>query len=162
MVDRVKYTETMTDHFYDITKPVTYGEDDEACNMAIEWFSEAIGDECERAFHQGWTGWNRPSECTVEHLTAKMKKAFSEGDVVKVGVYLMMLYGRGVTNFEHSEIKKRLATIGERMERLIKAEEVVAEFADVDQRDPVWSGIRTEIDDLDRERKRLLKKLGSN
>ena len=152
--------ETLTERVYDCTKPVTYDEDDEACNIGIEMFANAIGDQCEGAWHRGWSGWNRHAECTIQHLTQKMKKAFSEGDTIKVGVYLMMLNARGVKNFNAVEVQARLSQIGDELERLVNAEEVIAELINDHHRQSVLDSIRESMDDLDKERLRLLKKLG--
>lgn len=160
MVETVKYPQTLTDHYYDISAAVSYMEDKEACDLGIELFASEISSQCETAFHNGWYGWNRSNECSIEHLTQKMKKAFGEGDVVKVGLYLMMLNARGVTNFDESSIRSRLAAIGQELERLVSAEEVVLKLSnDGPHIDRVIADIHSEMSDLDKERLRLLKKI---
>lgn len=156
----VKFPETITDQFYDVAQPVTYQEDEEACSLGIEALADSIAEECKRAFQQGWSGWNRADLCSTEHLVNKMKKAFSEGDTVKVGVYVMMLNARGVGNFEQAAIHKRLSEIGALLEKLIQAEEVVAGLNNEGSHTVrVMDDIREEMDDLNKERQRLLKKL---
>lgn len=159
MVD-VRRPTTLTESYYDNTQPVMYEEDKEACTIAIDMFAGAMAGQCDGAFRKGWSGWNRPDLCTVEHLTSKMKTAFHEGDTVKVGVYLMMLHSRGVGNFNAEEIKARLSQIGDEMERLVNAEEVIAELINDHHRESVLESIRESMDDLDKERLRLMKKLG--
>lgn len=160
MVETVKYTETLTDHFYDTERPVTYDEDKEACDIGIEAFATEISNQCEEAFSRGWYGWNRASECSTQHLIQKMKKAFSEGDTVKVGVYLMMLNSRGVSNFELDAVKIRLAEIGKEIERLVNAEDVVLQLSnDGSHIQQVIRDIHDGMNNLDKERLRLLKKL---
>ena len=160
-VVNVKFPETITDQFYDVAKSVTFEEDEEACNIGIEFLSEAISEECTKAFRSGWNGWNRADLCTTDHLIAKMKKAFGEGDTVKVGVYVMMLHARGVGNFEMAAVQRRLTEVGAKIERLVHAEEVVAALGnDGSHILRVIQDIREELDDLNMERQRLLKKLG--
>lgn len=157
----VKFPETITDQFYDVTKSVTFEEDEEACNIGIEFLSEAISEECTQAFRSGWNGWNRADLCTTDHLVTKMKKAFGEGDTVKVGVYVMMLHARGVGNFEMAAVQRRLAEVGAKIERLVQAEEVVLQLSnDGSHVHQVIRDIHDEMNDLDKERQRLLKKLG--
>lgn len=158
MVDARRPT-TLTESYYDNTQPVTFEEDKEACTIAIETFADAMADQCDGAFRKGWNGWNRPDLCSVEHLTSKMKVAFSEGDTVKVGVYLMMLNAHGVTNFEADAMRTRLDVIGKEIERLLSAEEVVLKLSDSPHIDQVIADIHSEMNDLDKERLRLLKKL---
>lgn len=158
MVERVRHLETLTDNFYDVTKPVTQQEDTEATDLAIDHFVEAIEEQCRAAFHKGWNGWNREDLCPVPHLIDKMKKAFGEGDVIKVGVYLMMIYGRGVENFEAVKIRTRLVEIDKEIETLISAEEIMCRLHP--DNSSTLAELRRTMVVLDEERKWLLKQLG--
>lgn len=159
MVYRVRHQDTLTDSFYNVEQPVTELEDTEATELAVDHFADAIMQQCRDAFRKGWNGWNREDLCAVPHLIEKMKKAFSEGDVVKVGVYLTMIYGRGVENFEESKRQARLADIGLEIERLLAAEETILSVCDDVGTSGVIADIHAKMHNLDRERLLLLKHL---
>lgn len=161
MVERVKYLETLTDHWYDVTQPVAYAEDQESRTIALDDFSKEINEQCDTAFGAGWYGWNRADLCPIPHLVEKMKKAFQEGDVIKVGVYLMMLHGRGVDNFETEARRQRLSVVAEEIATLITAEEIVAGLdGDESAHSKVLVDIRCKINKLNSERTKLLALVG--
>lgn len=157
----VSFPETLTDHFYDITSPVTIQEDEEAIHIAVESLAEQIERQCQDAFAQGWNGWNRADLCPIPHLVEKMKKAFVEGDVVKIGVYIAMLHGRGVDNFELAARQERLTYVTEEIATLISAEDTVSRLdGDESAHSKVLVDIRCKINKLNSERMKLLALVG--
>lgn len=160
MID-VSFPETLTDHFYDVSLPVTIVEDEEAIHIAVESLAEQIERQCQDAYVRGWNGWNRADLCPIPHLVEKMKKAFVEGDVVKVGVYLTMLHGRGVDNFESTERQARLTWLSEEITKLVAAEDTISRLdGDHSAHARVLGDIRNNITKLDHERQKLLQLLG--
>lgn len=152
--------ETLTETYYDPSDPVTPMEDQEACEIAIGIYSSALEDECKKAREQGWAGWNRPTECTIDHLVEKMKKAFLEGDIVKIGVYGMMLYSRGCNNFEKADRLRELAELSNSIADLVVAEEQVAWLNGDELFNSTLRAIRAKMSVLECKRVKLLKLLG--
>ncbi len=62
---------------------------------ALAIFTAAMHKRLTKARKQGRSGWEKPSECSVESLAALLIKAVGDGDLVSVANYAMMLHQRG-------------------------------------------------------------------
>lgn len=119
------HVNTNTTTEFDTTKPASFFEDREANDIAIANLSEAIRQELVDAYNKGRAGWNRPDECRIGYLIHLFDKAVQEGNTVKIGVYLMMLHGRGVTDIKQQRLLEQRALISEQIDSTCQTVELL-------------------------------------
>ncbi len=69
---------------------------DDACadDSGVGRFSYMMQKKLEEKRAEGRSGWNRPAECSIEHLQELQRDAVRRGNQVAVANYAMMIWNR--------------------------------------------------------------------
>lgn len=154
------FPETLTMVKYDITKPVSIAEDSQACNLAVDAFSIAMQKRLDQNRAKGWGGWNRSSECTNIRLVELLQKAYAEGDVIKIGIYAMMLHARSVKNTRVCEWQQEVGQLADSInDHVILEQQLIEKNLDAITKHQMLVVLRERMEELNERRKDLLTRI---
>ncbi len=72
----------------------TITDDKTADEAGVGRFAAKLDRTLDQKRAEGRGGWNRPYECSIEHLRHLQREAFAQGNQVSIGNYAMMIWNR--------------------------------------------------------------------
>lgn len=71
-----------------------YETDEQACAAGVSRFAAAMLAKLDRKRKEGRGGWNKPSECSIDHLQELMDEHLADDDLVDIANFCMMIWNR--------------------------------------------------------------------